>query len=42
MKRSKSKTAQKRLKTLCERLNSNEIEVDMFLKKISCNLTKRL
>ncbi|KAF0711047.1 BED-type domain-containing protein [Aphis craccivora] len=26
---SKSKTAQKRLKTLCERSNSNEIEVDM-------------
>lgn len=39
---SKSKTAQKRLKTLCERLNSNEIEVDMFLKKISFNLRKRL
>ncbi|KAF0757763.1 Uncharacterized protein FWK35_00023229 [Aphis craccivora] len=39
---SKSKTAQKRLKTSCERLNSNEIEVDMFLKKISFNLRKRL
>jgi len=25
---SKSKTVQKRLKTLCERLNTNQIEVD--------------
>lgn len=41
-KSSKSKTVQKRLKTLCQLLNTNEIEVDTFLKKIYFNLRKRL
>jgi len=34
------KTTQKRLQTLCERLNSNEIKEGIFLKKICFNLRK--
>ncbi|CAI6350518.1 unnamed protein product [Macrosiphum euphorbiae] len=42
IKRTKSKTVQKRLKTLYERLNTYQIEVDTFLKKNYLNLRKRL